>query len=245
LVLFGDVIDPELVLVQRALPPGGVAVDAGAAIGQFTVVAGRVPGVVIHAFEPSSANVDSLLRNVDLNGLRDRVIVHQAALAADDGSAVFRTTANTFLSALEIQSYRTLDARDSEVVPVRRLDDEADRLGLVHLDVLKVNVAGFEGDVLEGAMGLFRHGRVGMLIVLIGTAVMPALKQIAHEGYLFFFYDPFASVLHEVSTLDVASLNSPPTPARHVIALHPSALQTGALSRIPRVRQYCDDPARR
>src|SRR5690242_4109566 len=56
LVVFGDVIDPELLLLRRRLRPGAVAVDAGAAIGQFPVVVGQTPGTRLHVFEPSGVN---------------------------------------------------------------------------------------------------------------------------------------------------------------------------------------------
>lgn len=228
LVVFGDVIDPELFLVRRVLLPGAIVVDAGAAIGQFTVVAGQTPGTTIHAYEPSSANLPSLRRNAELNGLADRVVVHHAALSHYEGTANFRTTSNAFLSQL------SGDCQDlgSETVPVLTLTDELRRLQIEHVDILKVNVAGYEREVLEGAMPLFARGSVTLVVVLIGTAVIPVLQRIATFDYRFFFFDPYAAKLHEIARIDEQSLHAPPTPARHVIGIHAAALASGPLSQV-------------
>ena len=229
LVVFGDVIDPELRLVRRVLRPGASVIDAGAAIGQFTVVAGQTAGATIHAYEPSSANVVSLRHNVDLNDLTARVVIHQAALSSYEGTAVFHTTENTYLSGLDDAS----DACAGQTVPVVRLSDELERLDIRHVDVLKVNVAGYEAEVLRGCLDRLRDGSVSMLIVLVGPTIVPVLREVHDMGYRFFFYDPYAVALHELAHLDERALNSPPTPARHVIGLHPSALTAGPLAAIP------------
>lgn len=232
LVVFGDVIDPELILLRRVLAPDSVLIDAGAAIGQFTVVAGQTPGTTIHAYEPSAANLESLRRNVALNGLTERTVVHQAALSSSEGTATFRTTANSFLSGLDDRGTKGPDG-DIETVPVHTLTSELSRLGLEQVDVLKVNVAGYEAPVLEGAMPVLERGGVDLLIVLIGSEVVPVLQRIAGLGYRFFFFDPYSVALHELDRVDMDTLNRPPTPARHVIAIRPHALASGALATIP------------
>lgn len=229
LVVFGDVIDPELQLVRRLLKPGALVVDAGAAIGQFTVVAGQTPGVTIHAYEPSSANLVTLRRNVEANRITDRVAVHQAALAASEGWASFQTAPNTFLSQLAPEH----SGGNGETVPVHTLSGEMNRLTISQVDILKVNVAGFEADVLAGAMPLLESGRVSLLIVLIGSKVVPILRRIAALGYAFYFFDPYTVELHPLDSIDEKTLHEPPTPARHVIGIHPQALSQGALATIP------------
>lgn len=215
LVVFGDVIDPELLLLPALLAPGSVVLDAGAAIGQFTVVAGRIDGVTLHSYEPSSANMASLQRNIDLNGLTARVTVHRAALSSQPGEATFHTSANTYLSGLGAAA----GGGAEETVPVRTVDAELERLGVDRLDLLKVNVAGYESDVLRGALESFSRGKVGALIVLIGEAVIPVLEEVRALGYGFYFFIPRTKTLHPVSRLTAETLTSPPTPARHVIGL--------------------------
>ena len=196
--------------------PGALVVDAGAAIGQFTVLAGRVPGVAVHAYEPSSANIASLHRNLEVNGIAERVTVHQAALSSEPGEATFHTSANTYLSGLGADA----GGGTEETVPVRTVDGELERLGIEHVHVLKVNVAGFEAGVLRGALGSLARGAVSVLLVLIGDEVVPVLREVADLGYRFYFYVPASATLHPVVDLSPAGLACPPSPARHVIGLH-------------------------
>ena len=233
LVVFGDVIDPELLLLRRLLTSTSVVVDVGAAIGQFTVVAGQTPGVVVYAYEPSSTNLSSLRRNIAVNDLANRVTVRQAALSSSAGTATFRTTPNTFLSGLSTDD----SPAAGETVPVVTITDELRRLGRDHIDVLKVNVAGYEAEVLEGAMPALENGAVHLLIVLISTSVIPVLQRIQRLDYRFFFYDPYKISLHELERIDVETLRSPPTPARHVLAIRSDDLSSGPLGAIPVVRQ--------
>lgn len=229
LVVFQDVIDPELRLLPYLLAPAATVMDIGAAIGQFTVIAGRVPDVTIHAYEPSSTNIASLERNIVLNHLEDRVFVHRVAVSSLEGQTSFHTSPNSFLSGMGAdQGDVTV-----ETVDVVTVSSELDRLGLAQLDILKVNVAGHEAGVIAGALDALRDGRVKSVIVLIGTAVVPLLEELTQWGFGCYFFDPFARVLHRLDHIDKATLGRPPTPARHVIAIHDSLVRDGNLRGIP------------
>lgn len=90
-VLFvGGSYEPNEMAVLEALTPvGGVVVDAGANIGLFTLLlANQVgPKGQVFAFEPSSRERQSLLRNVQVNALR-QVSVEAAALGSQRGQGV-------------------------------------------------------------------------------------------------------------------------------------------------------------
>jgi FkbM family methyltransferase len=70
-------------------PAGRVQVlDVGSHVGAFTTnVASRRPDVWVECYEPSPASADYLRRNVEQNGLAERVHVHQQAMAAEKGTA--------------------------------------------------------------------------------------------------------------------------------------------------------------
>ena len=79
----------ELALVTAYLKPGMTAIDVGANIGYYTLLAATqgVPRVV--AIEASPDIAATLERNVALNGLASRVAVVAAALADHDGALTF------------------------------------------------------------------------------------------------------------------------------------------------------------
>lgn len=216
LVVFGDYIDPEYPLLRKIAKSDWTVVDVGAAIGQFTIFAARLPVKSVHAYEPSGSNVETLEKNIELNAVSASVQVHRAALTKDSiGTTEFLTNSNPFMSQLSAGASDVI----SETVVTSTLSNEARNLGIDNIDCLKVNVAGFEPDVLAGAFDLFSEKRVSCIIVLVSTAISGVLESIKRYGYEFYFYHPKDEVLHRLVDLGPESLTSPPWPARHVIGL--------------------------
>lgn len=224
LVMFGDFIDPEFALLQLIARPNWIVVDVGAAIGQFSMFAALcLPGSTVMAFEPSGINVATLRRNIVRNGVDGRVEVHQAALSNTKGWGRFATAPKTWMSQL-----LAADSADSasELVPVDTLDATAAALQLDHIDVLKINVAGFEPQVLEGAMKTLRAGRVDVMVLLLGLASLPHYAAIALLGYRFFYYHPGQHALFEVERFDAdAVLAHRPWPARHILVIRSAVVE--------------------
>jgi FkbM family methyltransferase len=228
LVTFGELIDPEFAFLREVSRPDWIVVDVGAAIGQFSMFAAQLPCEVVHAFEPSASNVATLERNIRRNALYSRVLPHKVALSNVSGESFFETTSDTWVSRLTEGA-----VGEGEVVPVRRLSDELDRLGIERVSVLKINVAGFEPSVLEGAGPVLEANRADILILLLGIPSLPHYARIAEHGYRFFYYHPVERRLYEVASFDERTvLDSRPWPARHIIAVHESAIASGRLGSI-------------
>lgn len=222
LVLFGDVIDPEFAFLREIAHPGCTVVDVGAAIGQFTVFAAALLDAKVYAFEPSGFNIATLRANLDRNGVADQVSVHQVALSSSEGEGDFATAPTAFTSRLDTPS------ESSERVPIRLLSSMLEEIDVDHVDILKVNVAGFEPAVLEGAMPVLAAGRVDVLILLLGLSSLAWYARIATLGYRFFYYHPRRRSLHEVERFDEeAVLSHMPWPARHIIAVRAGAVSDG------------------
>lgn len=232
LVLFRDLIDPEFSLLTQLARPDWVVLDVGAAIGQFSVFAARLPTAAVHAFEPSPANLTTLARNLALNSVAERVVVHAVALGAEDGEASFSTAGNAYLSRLAEPGGHADAGATTVAVRVRRLSDVVAELGLRHVDVLKLNVAGHEAKVLAGAESFLRDGGADVLVLLIGDESFPWYQRCADFGYRFFFYHPREQRLMPVTTFDSATLRHPAWPARHLIGVHRSAIERGVLGRV-------------
>lgn len=225
IVMFGDLIDPEFAFMQQIAQPDWIVVDVGAAIGQFAIFAAKLPCTIVHAYEPSGANTAMLRHNVKRNDVLGRVQVHQLALSNVNGESIFETAGNTWVSQLRP------DAHGGEVVLVRTLTSELQRLGLDRLNVLKVNVAGFEPEVLEGAMPLLADGKIEILILLLGLPSLKWYAEIAGHGYRFFYYHPVERLLYEVTSFDASSvLDYRPWPARNIIGIHFSMVENNNIS---------------
>jgi FkbM family methyltransferase len=119
------------------------AVDVGAHVGNHTLYFALVLGIKTIAFEPNAATFALLEANVEENGVGDRVRLRHAAVGASVGRvhAVAASGHNSGMSQVEVDA-----AGD---VPLLSLDDELKND--VRIDVIKIDVEGWEFDVLRGA----------------------------------------------------------------------------------------------
>ena len=130
------------------LPPGAVAIDVGANIGVWSLLAAeRRCDARVHAFEPVPEVAARCRRHLVLNGL-DTIVLNTAAVAAEAGVAPFYAirVANTGASSL----VRRRVPADEISVPVTTLDAYVEAARLERVDVLKVDVEGAERMVFAG-----------------------------------------------------------------------------------------------
>lgn len=157
------------------LKPGDVFVDVGAHFGMFALSAATCPagGVDVLAFEPAPDNVRVLKGAVVHNKLEDRVEVVAAALSDRPGQAplVLNTTMGHSLYGVA-QDNGLLDNPNAVPVAVTTLDLAlALRPKLQNRRmVLKIDVEGFEPQVVAGSIGALRSGQVAAIMWEKGNA---------------------------------------------------------------------------
>jgi len=136
----------ELEIFERMAQESSVIADVGANVGLYTCVGARaMPSGTVVAFEPAPANLEFLRRNVERNGVADRVAVVAEAVSDAPGQARFFLSdgiGNHSLASENAGSERHLD------VSVTTVDQH---FGGGHVDILKVDVEGFDTHVLKGA----------------------------------------------------------------------------------------------
>ncbi len=138
-----------------------IIVDGGAFDGRTSLqFLQRFPNSQVHAFEPIAES-----RELCENNLRNvSATVHPQALSAQTGSVTMHINsekmacsalpagaeADRFNSAMKLEACR--------VVPSVRLDDWAQRLGIERIDILKLDLQGYELEALRGAEKLLARG---------------------------------------------------------------------------------------
>lgn len=145
----------ETRVVRTHLRPGMTFVDVGANVGYFTVLAARQVGPSGHVFavEPSPYAADLLRETLARNGLH-HVRLSRCGLGAREDHLKLSIPAR----GNHTPTLLTSDGDDGIVVPVRRLDDCLAEWSCNHVDLLKLDVEGFESHVLDGANeSLARH----------------------------------------------------------------------------------------
>lgn len=171
--------------VMARVQPGDMVADVGAYIGLYSVaLAMRVgPSGKLIAFEPDAKNFAALEGHCRLNGLLDNVVLVQAAVADRDGKVSFADNRNS-------ESHINLALDHASSVPCVRLDTV---LAGSHLDILKIDVEGYEEAVLHGAKDLLQdEGRKPRAIYIevhpyawprVGTTSDSLLELLASRGY--------------------------------------------------------------
>ena len=130
-------------------PPGGVAIDVGANIGDWSVPLAMAVGPQgkLLAVEPIPRMADALRKTFGINRLR-QASVAQIALSSSAGTAQFSVERGNS-GGSRIGSHGL--AHDSINVDIITLDALVEREQLAQVDFIKIDVEGHEPDVLGGA----------------------------------------------------------------------------------------------
>ena len=143
-----DAFEPnETQLVRKLLKPGDTFVDAGAHIGWFTTLASELVGSSgrVWAFEPFAQSYRFLVENVALNGATN-VVTSQIALAAGAGRVVVGVQAGSDSGSVTAGPRSATRRDEIDTASLDVLLPEGEQIAL-----LKVDVEGFEFEVLSGA----------------------------------------------------------------------------------------------
>ena len=162
--------------------------DIGANIGSYTVLSSKVVGSKTIAFEPDPDTAQSLFRNISVNDIKDRVVVHQTALGEKNGMIEFTVGLDT------TNHVACGGEANTRAVPIQRLED-IDGAGKAIF--AKLDTEGHEREVLRGARGIATE--------LDDEEVE---KELFGYGFKKYFYDPFSRELKEEPIQGLTQSNS-------------------------------------
>jgi FkbM family methyltransferase len=176
-VLYANPPDlPEMLVWRRALRNGGLFLDVGANVGTYTIWAAELGAEVI-ALEPAADTFSLLKENIALNGYRVTAI--QAAAGDRCGTARFTQGLDA------INSLAPDGPVETKLVTVDSL------IGDRRVAGMKVDVEGFELDVLRGAERALADRRIDLIQLewnemsarATGTDRRPAAELLEEHGY--------------------------------------------------------------
>ena len=169
-------LEPEVeACFLAAIGPEALVSDVGANIGWYSLLAARRTGPRgrVVAFEPDSANVTSLRRNVRRNGFHNLLAV-PAAVADHEGWQAFRADGGVM---------GKLDDAGTALVPVVTLDSWHRQAATPAPDVVKIDVEGAEVAVIAGMAEILRSARPTLIIELHGETNDAVADALEAHGY--------------------------------------------------------------
>jgi FkbM family methyltransferase len=210
LLRYGDFEVSEQAFLKRILRPGDVFVDAGANIGLYSLLAGRLvgPSGSVLAFEPCAATFERLRENVRRSGM-PQISCHRIALSNIAGPATLSVSRSGFDAWNSLAGILADGEFTSESVMTITWDAFwAQQTLQKRVTVMKIDVEGWEVPVLEGAYALLSRADAPVLQVeftpanaaTAGSSSDQLFDRIRQYGYTLYRYDAADETLCEVAT---------------------------------------------
>lgn len=197
----------EMAFTLHLLRPNDLFCDIGANAGAYTVLAAHATGSSVIALEPVPKTFNVLMQNIYMNNLSARVEAKPVGVGRTPSKLHFTLCRDGKNHVVETPDENTVEA---EVLPLDTVLS-----GRVPL-MIKIDVEGFEGEVLAGAKETLRNA--GLQAVLIEMweewavryggsleALVTTLKEAGLSGP--YWYDPTKRELIEPGRVEWAKRN--------------------------------------
>ena len=183
----------------QCVAPGDVVLDVGSNFGHYALNLATAMKRVgqIHALEPDPVNFERLCRHIAWNGLADVVIARRLGLSdRPETVAMMRHPGNSGHTWINPQG-------EIQGVDLTTVDAYCERTGLDRLDVIVLDVEGYEERVLRGAERTLSEQKPIVLVELFcpvmekqGSSPGAVARILAGHGY-----DLFASYKGQLEPL--------------------------------------------
>jgi FkbM family methyltransferase len=181
----------EMAFLLHLLRDTDTFFDVGANVGSYTILAAGVCYSNSLCFEPVPATFEILTSNIALNELESRVTLINAAVGHKQEflKFTFRQDATNHVIT------KTEEEQECIIVPVINLDKYRSELPIL----IKIDVEGFETEVLKGARELLNHESLKAIIIELNGSgehynfderlIHSALSE---SGFRPYSYEPFS-----------------------------------------------------
>ncbi len=177
-----------------------IVFDIGAKNGLMTMPL-ALKAAHVHSYEPSQKNFTRLARHIALNALTN-VSLHRSGIG-DGHQKVKLYQAELYNLGMNRIMNAPDQATECEEIEINTLDGEMDEMELTRVDAIKIDVEGYEMNVLLGADKTISHFRPVLFIELIqktlalyGHSPVQVIDFVKQKGYHCFD----AKTLREMTT---------------------------------------------
>jgi len=215
-IWFNGLYEPlESQLFCRLVRPGMTLIDAGANIGQYTLLAATAvgPSGQVHAFEPVPATFEKLKRHVDASGLTN-IHLNRVALWHENGEVTLDMPEG---GTGDAGTYGVATGRTAAIkAPAMRLDDYVRQNRLERIDFLKMDIEGGEPFLLQGSLETLERDHP-LIMAEVNRNALQRMQRSVEEywsllsglGYHAWCIDQKAEhsgPVHDLTKIDIANI---------------------------------------
>jgi FkbM family methyltransferase len=198
--------------IRRLLKPGDVFFDVGANVGYLSAIAAGIVGIrgQVHAFEPAPEYFAQLKRLAELNPAHS-IFANPCAAGEKNTVRTIYLTREAGQNTLVSHYKGAIDITATQQVRVVRLDSYIEEEEIERIALIKIDVEGYELNVLKGLERYFRRAGHRPPIIcevapraypLMATALSDLARYMKSFGYSAF------DVADGASAVDVCAMRS-------------------------------------
>lgn len=184
----------EMGFLLHFLRPEDLFVDIGANIGSYTILASGHIGSKSVSIEPVLSTFQYLETNVKLNRLEERVTVYNLGVGSEEGFLKFTRNLDTENRVATEKDENTLDVKVTSLDALLAGQSPA---------LLKIDVEGFEPEVIKGAEKVLQSISLKAIIIELfgsenryGFEGQYTVQKLKDAGFTPFRYDPVSRSLN-------------------------------------------------
>jgi FkbM family methyltransferase len=190
----------DMMFLLHTMKPENVFIDVGANAGVYSVLASKVLGSKSIAFEPINETFERLIDNININRISEKVKTINKGVGSKPGELYFTNNHDT------TNKVSNINEENTSKVSITTLDKEIDTEIEASL-FLKIDVEGFEMEVLKGARELLKSGKVSIIIIELngsgeefGYTDNDIHMLISSFGFKPISYNPIKREVYEIKT---------------------------------------------
>ena len=175
--------------------PGSTVIDVGANIGVTTAMMAKIiPGARIIAIEPGPFALECLRETMTANKITE-VTALDVCISDHCAPSIKLHESGGNLSASHIiaADHPTIGSESGTSVKVKTLDSVVDELALDRVDFVKIDVEGFEIDVLKG-MSRIASRFAPLIFMEFNSWTLVAYRNISPRVLLDYVHDTFGTI---------------------------------------------------
>ena len=157
---------------------GDVFIDVGAHIGKYTVITAKIVGEdgLVIAIEPHPQNYKTLMKNVMLNRLTNVIAFRLAAWSTQQNLKLYTADKSGNHSVIRRTPMGFIKVRGKPI------DDVVMRLGLSHIDWIKIDVEGAEFHVIKGLYNTIKKYKPRLIIEVMDKRVFRLMRELGYSS---------------------------------------------------------------